>query len=117
MTRPTRPREHVAAYAPCVLCGVQVLSGVTTDGTPLHLDPSQRCFMVAWSEKRQAPLLFESRAYPVHQCRREDDGTRIGGKRKRSPSLGTTGETEISPELWQRFSDAFLRTQAGPGKR
>ena len=92
-----RPREDVQASAPCLLCGAPTLTGQTTDGRTLHLDPSQTCYTVAWSEKAQAPVLFESsRAYPLHQCRSVATATTTRRKRTKGRSLGGRGKRKIS---------------------
>ena len=61
-------KEAQACYNPCVFCGLEVLTGATTQGQVLHLDVSQACYAVSWPSQAEMPTLFESRAYPVHTC-------------------------------------------------
>ena len=69
--RPRQSRQDTQAYRPCVLCGVPVLTGQTTDGHTLHLDVTRSCYAVVWANEAKVPTLLPSRAYPVHQCGRE----------------------------------------------
>jgi hypothetical protein len=107
-----RPRADQQAYRPCITCGLPVLTVETTQGATLHLDVLTPCFSVAWAEGAAIPTACDSPAYAVHQCAHEGAGTGRGEKRKRShkrPSLGTGGEMDMSPDQWQRMSDAFRR--------
>jgi hypothetical protein len=112
-----RPREDQRAYRPCIACGLPVLTAETTQGGVLHLDVLTPCYAVAWASTAAIPTACESPAYAVHQCAHAGTGTRRGKRKKKGWSLGTTGETDISPEMWQCMSDAFRRTQAGREER
>jgi hypothetical protein len=56
------------AYAPCPVCGVQVLTGATPAGLRLALDVGIKTYVVDWDRGTPALLLIESRGYPVHRC-------------------------------------------------
>ena len=64
-------KETPPCYTPCVFCGLEVLTGATTQGQVLHLDVSQCCYAVSWPSQAEMPTLFASRAYPVHTCGHE----------------------------------------------
>src|SRR5207245_3804225 len=58
-------------YAPCCVCGAQVLTGRTQAGAQLALDVGIRTYIVDWPHGAPVPVFTESRAYPVHRCARE----------------------------------------------
>ena len=60
--------QAAPAYAPCPTCGVLVLTGETTRGEVLALDPHQRTYAPVWANDTPRPVLHESRGYPVHVC-------------------------------------------------
>jgi hypothetical protein len=64
-----RGPDRPPCYVPCEACGVLVLTGVTPAGTRLALDTHIKTYTVQWGSGAAQPLLHESRAYPVHQCR------------------------------------------------
>jgi hypothetical protein len=107
-----RPREDQQAYRPCLMCGLPILTAETVQGGVLHLDVLTPCYGVAWPTTAAMPTACESPAYAVHQCAHEGAGTRRGKRQQRHesrPSLGTTGETEFSPEVWREMAERFRR--------
>ena len=60
--------EPEPCYAPCEACGASVLTGKTTAGVRLCLDPQHATYTVDWPAGTPEPALHHSRAYPVHRC-------------------------------------------------
>ena len=98
----TPPSPH--ATQPCVLCGAMVLSGVTSHGLTLHLDPSQATYAVVWPDRATMPMLLPSSAYVVHRCGQDGTATKTGRKRKKRLSLGSLEESHDA-DMWAKFAD------------
>jgi hypothetical protein len=64
-------RESPPCYAPCGGCGALVLTGRTQAGRQLALDVGIKTYVVDWHHGAPAPVLVESRGYPVHRCGHE----------------------------------------------
>ena len=45
-----------------------MLTGETTRGARVALEPHVRGYTVSWDHGAALPMVFESRAYPVHRC-------------------------------------------------
>ena len=66
-----RGKDHPPAYAPCEACGRLVLQGETRAGQRFVLDVHQTTYCVNWDKGATLPWLEQSRAYPLHTCRRQ----------------------------------------------
>ena len=63
----SRRKDRAPVYVPCEACGAQVVTGATASGRRLALDPHVTTYTILWHHEA-APVLQESRAYPVHHC-------------------------------------------------
>jgi len=57
-----------APYHACSRCGGMVLTGTTSTGQPVTVEPSVQTYVVVWPEGHGQPLMHQSRGYPVHAC-------------------------------------------------
>ena len=63
----SRRQDHPPVYVPCEACGAMVVTGATASGVRLALDLHIKTYTLNWHHEA-APVLYESRSYPVHRC-------------------------------------------------
>ena len=80
--RARKGREPQSCYVPCEGCGRLLLTGVTTSGQRLALEPGIPTYVVVWENQAPVPRLVPSQGYPVHQCGKEAAGGGVVRKRR-----------------------------------
>jgi hypothetical protein len=65
---PRTPVPPSAPYHPCPQCATPVLTGQTSTGAQVTVEPGTPTFTLVWNDPHAPPMLSQSRAYPVHRC-------------------------------------------------
>ena len=66
--KPGKPSS--VTLAPCLTCGVPVITGMTDLGDLTPVEPQTITYVLRWLSREPRPRLAFSRGYPAHQCRR-----------------------------------------------
>jgi hypothetical protein len=65
--RPDKPSN--VSLAPCAVCGVAVILGMTALGDLVPVEPQTSTYSLLWASGERYPRLKPGRGYPAHRCR------------------------------------------------
>jgi hypothetical protein len=61
-------KSSSVTLAPCVQCGVPVITGVDERGVLITVEPQVRTYALVWLSGERLPRLKTGRGYPAHTC-------------------------------------------------